>query len=401
MTRNAQREVEAVREQLQPQWDSAREQRVWARLRDERVAAVAHQRRGWARLGLAGATLAAGAAAVLALGLWTPSDPPQGSLAGAEHGTPAASELEPSQAEADGGDFVSLPDGTKLRASASSRYELRRAEPGLVELEVVSGRLDFEVPPDPQRRFVVHAGEVQIEVVGTAFGVEREADTVAVTVSRGTVRVSADWREPVLLTRGERLELQAHAPPVPAHASPEGSPDSADAPAPANADTPTPPAPAPRATKADTRWLELADAGEHDEAWAALGGGFVDRKDPKALMAAADVARLTQHPKAAVGWLDVVIDDHARSPLAPLAAFTKGRLLLERLGDPAGAAEAFATAGSLAPEGPLAEDALARAVEALAKAGKDARARAQAERYVERYPDGHRLQLVRRWGGLD
>ena len=52
------------------------------------------------------------------------------------------------------------------------------------------------------------------------------------------------------------------------------------------------------------------------------------------------------------------------------------------------------------PDG-LAEDALAREVEAAGRAGDKRRARALAEEFVARYPDGRRASAVRRAGGLD
>ncbi len=117
-------------------------------------------------------------------------------------------------------------------------------------------------------------------------------------------------------------------------------------------------------------------------------------------MLAADVFRLSGHPADAVTPLQRVIDRHADDPRAPLAAFTLGRVLLDDLGRPAAAARAFARAGALDPDGALTEDALAREVEAWAKAGQAQRARTRAELYLERHPNGHRARAVRQYGGL-
>jgi hypothetical protein len=48
----------------------------------------------------------------------------------------------------------------------------------------------------------------------------------------------------------------------------------------------------------------------------------------------------------------------------------------------------------------LAEDALAREVEALARAGDAATARRRAELYRDLFPNGLRLRVVMRLGGL-
>jgi transmembrane sensor len=84
-----------------------------------------------------------------------------------------------------------------------------------------------------------------------------------------------------------------------------------------------------------------------------------------------------------------------------LAAFTLGRVLLEELGQPNEAAAAFARAEALAPRGALAQDAIAREVEAWSRAGEVSRARARAEEYLRRYPEGRRIRSVRHFGGID
>ena len=86
-----------------------------------------------------------------------------------------------------------------------------------------------------------------------------------------------------------------------------------------------------------------------------------------------------------------------RDARAPLAAFTLGRLLLENLRQPADAARAFELARSLAGgSGALAEDALAREVEAWRAAGDANKATARAQRYQALYPNGtHTKQVLR------
>jgi transmembrane sensor len=92
---------------------------------------------------------------------------------------------------------------------------------------------------------------------------------------------------------------------------------------------------------------------------------------------------------------------HAADPRAPLAAFTLGRVLLDDLGRPREAADAFARARTVSPSGPMAQDSLAREVEAWSRAGETAIARERAAEYVRLYPDGRRLRSVLRYGGLE
>jgi transmembrane sensor len=113
------------------------------------------------------------------------------------------------------------------------------------------------------------------------------------------------------------------------------------------------------------------------------------------LLGEADALRRAGRVAAATRSLREIVRRHRRDPRAPAAAFTLGRLLLDT-GDDRAAARAFADARALAPRGPLAEDALAREVEAWARAGASERARARARRYLELHPDGARAEAVRR-----
>jgi TolA-binding protein len=87
--------------------------------------------------------------------------------------------------------------------------------------------------------------------------------------------------------------------------------------------------------------------------------------DPvEARFAAADQARLAGRPRDAVPPLTEIQDRYPTDPRAAVAAFQLGRILADELGDPAAAARAFDRARALAPGGPLAADARARAEEA-------------------------------------
>lgn len=112
-------------------------------------------------------------------------------------------------------------------------------------------------------------------------------------------------------------------------------------------------------------WRELASVGDYAAAWTELSTHATDAIDAMVdLLAAGDVARLSGHADAAVGYLSRALAAHPSDPRAPLAAFTLGRVHLEDLGAPRAAAQAFARAYELGSDGPLAEDALAREVEA-------------------------------------
>src|SRR5262249_50858063 len=95
------------------------------------------------------------------------------------------------------------------------------------------------------------------------------------------------------------------------------------------------------------------------ELGAGESGLFPPRDEVKARLDQADRARLAGRPAEAVAPLENIVASFADDPRAPLAAFTLGRIYLE-LRRPGDAAAAFARAHTLAPNGPLAKDALER-----------------------------------------
>jgi transmembrane sensor len=149
-----------------------------------------------------------------------------------------------------------------------------------------------------------------------------------------------------------------------------------------------------------SHWRDDAARGDYVAAWTALARETAPLDGMQDLLLAGDVARLSGHPAAAVGPLSRAADLHPDDPRAPLAAFTLGRVHLEDLGAPRDAALAFARARSLGPGGPLAEDALAREVEAWSRAGETETARGLALTYTRLYPQGRRLRAVRQFGAL-
>jgi transmembrane sensor len=117
-------------------------------------------------------------------------------------------------------------------------------------------------------------------------------------------------------------------------------------------------------------------------------------------MLAADVARQAGRPERAVPFLERVVKEHPNEVAAQLAGFSLGKVYLDNLDEPALAARNFAAVRAMAPVGGLGEDALAREVEAWARAGETARARDGALEYKRLYPHGRRLAAVRDLGGI-
>lgn len=102
-----------------------------------------------------------------------------------------------------------LADGSRVEIGAASRVTSRYDEQRR-EIEVKEGEAFFDVAPDPERPFVVRAGEVRIRAIGTAFNVRRGATRTVVTVSEGTVEVLfKHWYD--LLTPAEERRTLAGA----------------------------------------------------------------------------------------------------------------------------------------------------------------------------------------------
>lgn len=102
-----------------------------------------------------------------------------------------------------------LSDGSRVTLGMQSslsldyQFKLRR-----VQLE--AGEASFKVAKDPDRPFVVQAGNVRVSAVGTEFEVRRGARDVDVTVTEGAVDVVRDVtaaEPPVRMSAGRRISI--------------------------------------------------------------------------------------------------------------------------------------------------------------------------------------------------
>jgi len=98
------------------------------------------------------------------------------------------------------GSIVTINSRTKL--TYPKRFEKNKRE---VEL---SGEAFFEVAKDPDRPFIINAGDIRIEVLGTSFNVKayEDQEEIEVTVSTGKVAVYSidNPDERVILVKGEK-----------------------------------------------------------------------------------------------------------------------------------------------------------------------------------------------------
>lgn len=274
-----------------------------------------------------------------------------------------------------------LDDGSTATAEErGSQLRLVSLSPTETTVHLERGRYRFAVTRSRERTFRVEVGDVVVLVMGTVFSVETKADAVGVHVTEGKVRVQWSGRERVLLASDELWVPMDGAPEVPPVAEPRM---------------------VARPSKRVAGWAHHAAQGRYAQAFGELKRSPRAPRGLEELLLAADAARLSGHPKEAVPYLSAVIQRHARDPLAALAAFTLGRVYLHELKEPTRAAQAFAKARELKPQSVLAEDALAREVEAWSKANEKDRAQERAREYQRLYPEGARLQTVRQLGGVE
>lgn len=240
-----------------------------------------------------------------------------------------------------------LADGSRVRLRDNANVRVEHVG-DRIELTLVRGTAEFDVVHVAGRQFLVHAERADIVDVGTRFVVVREPSATRVEVQEGSVEVR-DPRgvlPPRTIAAGESwsngiaIEVPSASAPLPSEI--------------ATASAATPPRPS---------------------------------MSPKALLEAADAARVAGRSREAAALLDELRRRHRGDVRAGLAAFQLGRMRLDTLNDPAGAVEAFDDTIALAPNAPFREDAEARRVEALARA-RDPRCREAKDAYLARYPNG-------------
>ena len=108
---------------------------------------------------------------------------------------------------------ITLSDGSQVHLNVASTVTM--PEPFAADTREIylHGEAYFDVEPDENRPFIVHAGEAVIRVLGTSFNVRSydEDAPVVVVVAEGTVAVNTDAApdsERVLLTQGQMATAQ-------------------------------------------------------------------------------------------------------------------------------------------------------------------------------------------------
>ena len=345
---NTRRPIE--RHVIEPEITDARIARQWAGT-EQRIAKMAQMR--WRLPAFSVAFAIAGALLFLFVHTRKPEPITEGALL-----------------ESTGPQSITLNDGSRVDLAPRSRVHVNALEPKHVELALEQGSAVFDVRHLAGRRFVVQVGRFDIVDIGTRFGVELTGpDAITVVVEEGTVRIERrDSSEPPrFLSGGERwsTSTMVHAAPLPV-VSDAGAASPPSAPSPPDAlGTATQPDISPRAATP-------APSGP----------------SPRELLESAQRAQRAGHLRDAAASYDRLRRTFRADARAGLAAFELGRLRLDSLGDPRGAAGAFQDAIALSPNAPFREDAEARLVDALDAAGDVPHCASARSAYLADYPRG-------------
>lgn len=84
---------------------------------------------------------------------------------------------------------ITLDDGSRVSLGGATRLTTRYSR-NQRQVELAEGEAYFEVKHNAERPFVVHAGKLTIEDIGTAFDVRRTGDRVTIAVAEGRVRIA-------------------------------------------------------------------------------------------------------------------------------------------------------------------------------------------------------------------
>ncbi len=331
------------------------------------------------------------AALVLAGSLWL--WPRTTELASTAHPKPAARTEGPIPP---GARRLTLEGGVEAVLGRSS---IMRLEDGAPRIEV--GEVRFSVPHrQPGHPFVVRAEGYRVVVVGTRFGVNVDSDAgsetdgtkpVAVDVDEGIVEVwdAATQRRLARLTPGESWqspEIAAQAP-----AAVEPAPPVAPAPV-----ISPPPAHSLRhgGSHAAARTLALASPGETatdtERAASPTEPATAESLAARAALAAGDAPRALQLYRAMA---------QGTGPSAENASYEIGKVLNEKLGQPANAVAAWRRYRAAYPDGILRAEADVSIIETLVRTGDNDEALSEANDFLRRRPDSERRAEIARLAG--
>ena len=281
-------------------------------------------------------------------------------------------------------------EGSTLLLHAGGRMRVLSLETGAARVLVEDGVVDATIAhrKSGKTRWDFEAGPYRVTVNGTKFRMAFHASDQSFSLSteEGQVVVSGGCQKaPTTVSAGEKIELSClpHEAPQPWTDSP---PVVAAPPAPEQAF-----APAGKPAPGDV-WRQLLSAGRLSEGLRAAERANFERvcqiASAKELLALADASRLFGSGRRAVAALRALRQRFPGTKDAATAAFTLGRVTFEKQHAYTEAADWFETYLREQPSGPLMGDSFGRLMEARLRSGDHPAARASAQQYLRRFPEG-------------
>ncbi len=357
--------LDNARSHITPKWDNVRALRVYAGIAPKR-----RRRRRMQSLVVSMALLGVG---YLSAPLWLFDPPPQQGIAAKSTTPPSTPATNLSEKKAP----VLIAGGKAWAAHHKEEpYIIGRNASGTMVIEQPPGLVRYQNLGTPLSPVLLRANSLSIEIAGASFTSEVTKRAVTIGVQEHTVLVQQDhgW---FALGAGETRQFGTARS---TENIPQEVPHQEEA----------IPAITPRQSSAQPHKLSAPnEPPPHRE-----GPASIDD-----LMLEADRYRLQKDTQRAAALLRRVISSWPNDPRAILAAYSLGNVLLNSDSAPQEAALAFSQARTLNPQGPLAEDALMREIEAWTQGKEHERAIRLLHVYKNTYPQGQWLQRLER--GMD
>ncbi len=283
---------------------------------------------------------------------------------------------------------LNYKDGSRSVLGNKARVQVVEESASRVKVQQQSGKVRYEVVPNPGRRFSVRTRGVAITVLGTVFDVQVEPHLVTISVERGKVQVDHDG-EQVVLTPGKRLAVSISAETKKTTKDEASSdPQSKSEPTKAEETEPSPQA-APRASVSSTP----TQADSPPVTPTGAGGDRAARPTADDLMGRADRARGSGDHTTASTALTQLLSEYPNDRRATLARFNLAQVRRAQ-GQHVAAARLFEQCGRA-----LRGDAMAEAAGSWQQAGRSGHAQAAAKRYLDAFPGGVHAESMRKLSG--
>jgi TolA-binding protein len=301
---------------------------------------------------------------------------------------------------------VKFSDGSELRLAPASSVRVTQVANNGARVLVENGSLHVSVVHRERTRWAIEAGPYEVKVTGTKFTVAWDApkNALVVKMEEGSVVVGGCGLE-----AGTRLKNQEELVVSCSDKGHEKATSTIELPTPSASAAPEPPASVivakPKAPVDPTRNIvNLARSGQHAEAIAAAeANGWDDTlavlSGPELLLLA-NAGRYAGRFELATAALQTTRRRFADSDSAATAAFELGRIAMDIRHQMKPAGDDFELCLRERPDGPLAREAMGRAIEARYGAGDQDRARELAKRYVAAWPEGPHAALAKRVLGV-